>query len=65
MKVYLSSESYDWMRKLTTRNPQRSKQKIPLAFDKIEPEVLASQLTYLEWKTLRRISVRINIYKVI
>lgn len=44
------------MRKLTTRNPMRSKQKITLAFNKIEPDVLASQLTYLEWKTLRRIN---------
>jgi hypothetical protein len=47
------------MRKLTTRNPLKSKQKIALAFDKLEPEVIASQLTFLEWKTLRRISVRI------
>ena len=45
------------MRKFTTRNPMRSKQHMPLAFNKIEPEVLANQLTYLEWKTLRRISV--------
>ena len=30
---------------------------MPLAFNKIEPDVLASQLTYLEWKTLRRITV--------
>ena len=51
------SDNYDWMRKFTTRNPMRSKQHMPLAFNKIEPEVLANQLTYLEWKTLRRISV--------
>ncbi len=43
------------MRKLTMCHPLRSKQKITLAFNKIEPEVLACQLTYLEWKTLRRI----------
>ncbi|RNA18762.1 ras guanyl-releasing 3-like isoform X1, partial [Brachionus plicatilis] len=49
-------ECYDWMRKLTTKNPLKPKQKIALGFDKMEPEVLASQLTYLEWKTLRRIS---------
>ena len=51
------------MRKLTTRNTARpQKQNISLAFNKIEPDVLASQLTYLEWKTLRRISVsRLNI----
>ena len=54
----ISSDSYDWMRKFTTRNPMRSRQHIPLAFNKIEPDVLANQLTYLEWKTLRRISVR-------
>ena len=54
-------ESYDWMRKLTTRNPMRPKQKITLAFNKIEPEVLAAQLTFLEWKTLRRINF--NDYK--
>jgi hypothetical protein len=44
------------MRKLTTRNSNRSKEKIALAFDKLEPDVIACQLTYLEWKTLRRIS---------
>lgn len=36
-----SIESYDWMRKLTTRHPLKSKQKIALAFDKLEPEVIA------------------------
>lgn len=43
---------------MTTRNPIKIKQNIPLAFNKIEPDVLACQLTYLEWKTLRRISVK-------
>lgn len=63
MHIYANSESFDWMRKLTTRHPPKSKQKIPLAFNRIEPEVLASQLTYLEWKALRRISVNyLNIY---
>ncbi len=38
----------------------RPKENISLAFNKIEPDVLASQLTYLEWKTLRRISVIIH-----
>lgn len=51
------------MRKLTTRYPNKSKQKITLAFDKLEPEVIANQLTYLEWKTLRRINVIINSYQ--
>lgn len=54
--LYFDSESYDWMRKLTMRHAFNSKQKITLAFNKIEPEVLANQLTFLEWKTLRRIN---------
>ncbi len=38
------------------RLPMNSKQKINLAFNKIEPEVLANQLTFLECETLRRIN---------
>lgn len=41
----------------------RPKQQMPLAFNKIEPEVLANQLTYLEWKTLRRISASFDVIK--
>ena len=56
-RILSLSESYDWMRRLTIRNPLKPKQKIALAFDKLEPEEIANQLTYLEWKTLRRITV--------
>ncbi|KAM8860158.1 ras guanyl-releasing protein 3 isoform 3-T5 [Spinachia spinachia] len=48
--------SYDWMRKLTQRKKQPKKGKASLLFDHLEPMELAEHLTYLEFKSTRRIS---------
>ncbi|XP_042713370.1 RAS guanyl-releasing protein 1 isoform X9 [Chrysemys picta bellii] len=51
--------SRDWSRKLTQRiKPNTSKKrKVSLLFDHLEPEELSDHLTYLEFKSFRRISV--------
>ena len=51
------SPSYDWMRKLTQRKKQAKKGKASLLFDHLEPMELAEHLTFLEFKSIRRISV--------
>ncbi|KAB5561893.1 hypothetical protein PHYPO_G00011750 [Pangasianodon hypophthalmus] len=48
--------SYDWMRKLTQRKKQVKKGKASLLFDHLEPMELAEHLTFLEYKSIRRIS---------
>uniref|UniRef100_A0A8C8CW20 RAS guanyl releasing protein 3 (calcium and DAG-regulated) n=1 Tax=Oncorhynchus tshawytscha TaxID=74940 RepID=A0A8C8CW20_ONCTS len=48
--------SYDWMRKLTQRKKQAKKGKASLLFDHLEPMELAEHLTFLEYKSIRRIS---------
>ncbi|KAM4690316.1 RAS guanyl-releasing protein 1-like [Rhinophrynus dorsalis] len=50
--------SRDWSRKLTQRiKPNCSKKrKVSLLFDHLEPQELAEHLTYLEFKSFRRIS---------
>ncbi|XP_037128622.1 ras guanyl-releasing protein 3 isoform X3 [Syngnathus acus] len=48
--------SYDWMRKLTQRKKQVKKGKASLLFDHLEPMQLAEHLTFLEFKSIRRIS---------
>ncbi|XP_061692288.1 LOW QUALITY PROTEIN: ras guanyl-releasing protein 3 [Syngnathoides biaculeatus] len=48
--------SYDWMRKLTQRKKQDKKGKTSLLFDHLEPIELAEHLTFLEFKSIRRIS---------
>ncbi|XP_049591840.1 ras guanyl-releasing protein 3 isoform X2 [Syngnathus scovelli] len=48
--------SYDWMRKLTQRKKQVKKGKASLLFDHLEPMELAEHLTFLEFKSIRRIS---------
>uniref|UniRef100_A0A7N6BWM9 RAS guanyl releasing protein 3 (calcium and DAG-regulated) n=1 Tax=Anabas testudineus TaxID=64144 RepID=A0A7N6BWM9_ANATE len=50
------SPSYDWMRKLTQRKKQAKKGKASLLFDHLEPMELAEHLTFLEFKSIRRIS---------
>lgn len=52
-----SSPSFDWMRKLTQRKKQAKKGKASLLFDHLEPMELAEHLTFLEFKSIRRISV--------
>ncbi|TKS85129.1 Ras guanyl-releasing protein 3 [Collichthys lucidus] len=49
--------SYDWMRKLTQRKKQAKRSKASLLFDHLEPMELAEHLTFLEFKSIRRISV--------
>uniref|UniRef100_A0A8C4F8Q3 RAS guanyl releasing protein 3 (calcium and DAG-regulated) n=1 Tax=Dicentrarchus labrax TaxID=13489 RepID=A0A8C4F8Q3_DICLA len=48
--------SYDWMRKLTQRKKQAKKGKASLLFDHLESMELAEHLTFLEFKSIRRIS---------
>ncbi|XP_035461441.1 ras guanyl-releasing protein 3 isoform X2 [Scophthalmus maximus] len=48
--------SFDWMRKLTQRKKQAKKGKASLLFDHLEPMELAEHLTFLEFKSIRRIS---------
>lgn len=45
------------MRKLTQRKKQAKKGKASLLFDHLEPMELAEHLTFLEFKSIRRISV--------
>ncbi|CAM4909434.1 unnamed protein product [Rotaria socialis] len=47
--------SFDWMRQMTVRNQVKNKI-VSLGFNNIESQTLAAQLTYLEWKILRRIN---------
>ncbi|CAF0832487.1 unnamed protein product [Adineta steineri] len=47
--------SFDWMRQMTVRNQAKNKI-VSLGFNNIESQTLAAQLTYLEWKILRRIN---------
>ncbi|CAF2828110.1 unnamed protein product [Rotaria sp. Silwood2] len=47
--------SFDWMRQMTVRN-QAKNNIVSLGFNNIESQTLAAQLTYLEWKILRRIT---------
>lgn len=51
--------SRDWSRKLTQRVKANTskKRKVSLLFDHLEPEELSDHLTYLEFKSFRRISV--------
>uniref|UniRef100_A0A8B9ZKN8 RAS guanyl releasing protein 1 n=2 Tax=Anas TaxID=8835 RepID=A0A8B9ZKN8_ANAPL len=53
-----SSNSRDWSRKLTQRVKANTskKRKVSLLFDHLEPEELSDHLTYLEFKSFRRIS---------
>ncbi|XP_064316214.1 RAS guanyl-releasing protein 1 isoform X2 [Phalacrocorax carbo] len=50
--------SRDWSRKLTQRAKANTskKRKVSLLFDHLEPEELSDHLTYLEFKSFRRIS---------
>uniref|UniRef100_A0A3B4H809 RAS guanyl releasing protein 3 n=1 Tax=Pundamilia nyererei TaxID=303518 RepID=A0A3B4H809_9CICH len=48
--------SYDWMRRITQRKKQTKKGKASLLFDHLEPIELAEHLTFLEFKSIRRIS---------
>uniref|UniRef100_A0A672UUE4 RAS guanyl-releasing protein 1 n=1 Tax=Strigops habroptila TaxID=2489341 RepID=A0A672UUE4_STRHB len=50
--------SRDWSRKLTQRVKTNTskKRKVSLLFDHLEPEELSDHLTYLEFKSFRRIS---------
>uniref|UniRef100_W5NJ20 RAS guanyl releasing protein 3 (calcium and DAG-regulated) n=1 Tax=Lepisosteus oculatus TaxID=7918 RepID=W5NJ20_LEPOC len=48
--------SYDWMRRVTQRKKQPKKGKASLLFDHLEPMELAEHLTFLEYKSFRRIS---------
>lgn len=47
--------SFDWIHQMTIRYQAKNKI-VSLAFNNIEPHILAAQLTYLEWKFLRRIT---------
>ncbi|KAG2467024.1 NVL protein, partial [Polypterus senegalus] len=51
-----SIPSYDWMRRVTQRKKQSKKGKASLLFDHLKPIELAEHLTYLEYKSFRRIS---------
>ncbi|XP_078262510.1 RAS guanyl-releasing protein 1-like isoform X2 [Rhinoraja longicauda] len=50
--------AYEWSRKITQRIKTNcsKKRKVSLLFDHLEPEELAEHLTYLEFKSFRRIS---------
>ncbi|XP_043914886.1 ras guanyl-releasing protein 3 isoform X1 [Protopterus annectens] len=48
--------SYAWMRRVTQRKRQPKKGKASLLFDHLEPLELAEHLTFLEYKSFRRIS---------
>ncbi|KAK9409667.1 RAS guanyl-releasing protein 1 [Crotalus adamanteus] len=49
----------DWSRKITQRIKSNSskKRKVSLLFDHLEPEELSDHLTYLEFKSFRRVSL--------
>ncbi|KAL7987479.1 hypothetical protein Chor_006398 [Crotalus horridus] len=51
-----SIPSYDWMRRITQRKKTFKKGKACLLFDHLEPIELAEHLTFLEYKSFRRIS---------
>uniref|UniRef100_A0A4W3KIN4 RAS guanyl releasing protein 3 (calcium and DAG-regulated) n=1 Tax=Callorhinchus milii TaxID=7868 RepID=A0A4W3KIN4_CALMI len=52
-----SIPSYDWMRRVTQRKKiTKKKGKASLLFDHLEPLELAEHLTFLEYKSFRRIS---------
>ncbi|XP_007420708.1 ras guanyl-releasing protein 3 [Python bivittatus] len=51
-----SIPSYDWMRRITQRKKTSKKGKACLLFDHLEPIELAEHLTFLEYKSFRRIS---------
>ena len=42
---------------MSVRHKAKRKRKVPLVFKHIEPKELAEQLTYMEFKAIRRISV--------
>ena len=44
------------MRQPTVRNASMKNKVVSLGFNNIESQTLAAQLTYLEWKILRRIT---------
>ena len=52
--------SYEWLRNLSVHQPNKlhPSKKISLAFDNIKADILAQQLTFLEFKAFRRITVR-------
>ena len=47
--------SFEWMRQMTVRNQVKTPM-VSLSFNDMEPQTLAAQLTYLEWKVLRKIT---------
>ena len=51
--------SYEWLRNLSVHQPNKltSSKKVSLAFDSIKADILAEQLTFLEFKAFRRITV--------
>jgi RAS guanyl-releasing protein 3 len=53
--TFVFRPSFDWMRQMTVRNQAKNKI-VSLGFNNIESQTLAAQLTYLEWKILRRIT---------
>jgi RAS guanyl-releasing protein 3 len=55
IKKNIFRPSFDWMRQMTVRNQIKNKI-VSLGFNNIESQTLAAQLTYLEWKILRRIT---------
>ncbi|KAF4787846.1 RAS guanyl-releasing protein 1 [Turdus rufiventris] len=54
----IDTSQMDWSRKLTQRVKANTskKRKVSLLFDHLEPEELSDHLTYLEFKSFRRIS---------
>ncbi|XP_013386601.1 ras guanyl-releasing protein 3 isoform X2 [Lingula anatina] len=50
--------SYDWMRIISVRNPstRSHSRKVSLVFQHLQPNELAEQLTFLEYKAFRRIT---------
>jgi hypothetical protein len=57
--------SYDWMRNMSVRNPATHLvQKQSLVFNQLQPDELAEQLTFLEYKAFRRITVSCPMFSV-
>ena len=56
------SPSYDWMRNMSVRHPsnRHSTKKVTLVFNNLKPDELADQLTFLEFKAFRRITVNME-----
>ena len=53
--------SYDWIRNISVRDPNaKHNRKVSLVFNHLEPSDLAKHLTYLEHRSMRRISVSEN-----